>query len=548
MPNTSITGLGTFNDSSACGGQVANAVFDDTAELLATGTVTNNATFNGNSVLGGTAATVTLNDSAAITSTGVVTGNVRASGSATIAGTIQGDLVLQGNATVASGATISGAIQAETPANVDPGATVTGGTTQLVSWLLDTSSSYRTVTLTGSVTQADEGGNVKAASFSSGGTLTGNMIDLSSGHVTIEGFFYKNDTTNEGTIINLGTSSSNPAGYHLSFGPTGTIGVSNGYDTSLDSQVTYEANMWTHFAFVYIPNTGLKIFKNGAFQTTVNLAIYNGITKFSLGNYFGNATTPFAGKIAGLRVTNTEVYTQNFNVPTSLLTNISGTQLLLNFGASAVPVATNWYDDSSSYNRNIVNNGTTLYTEAGGIKAAQLSSGLTIDTNTSGNFGSADFTVEFFYNPDQLTGFPIGNLWPGAGANSWTIGFPPDGALYLSSATAGHGGGGAGTMNATVWNYVALVRESGAVSAYIDGNKVHEFSSPPSFTENSDIILNSVDYAYPAYGKIAMVRVSDTARYSGSSHTVPTSVFTDDANTLLLLKFGATNVPTPYAG
>jgi hypothetical protein len=79
------------------------------------------------------------------------------------------------------------------------------------------------------------------------------------------------------------------------------------------------------------------VYKNGVFQDFVSAPMVPGSSAFSIGNYFGGATAPFAGSVAGVRVVSgSQLYSSNFN-PTALPSNVGGSELLLNFGATTAP-------------------------------------------------------------------------------------------------------------------------------------------------------------------------------------------------------------------
>jgi hypothetical protein len=222
-----------------------------------------------------------------MTSTAVVAGNVAASESATVAGTVQGSLVLTGSAIVTSTAVISGAVQAETPSNVDAGATVTGGTTQLVSWLVDGSSSHRLITKNGTVTQADEGYGVLAALFEGTGQLAGNGVNINStGNFTIE-FFVKPNTVSGTNSIFYAAGS-----LHLAW-ENGFMWISDTGSNAFNSNISIETDVWSYWTFSFSSNS-LTIYKNGINSGTYVFTLSN-TNQFVIG---GITSSNLNGKIA----------------------------------------------------------------------------------------------------------------------------------------------------------------------------------------------------------------------------------------------------------
>jgi hypothetical protein len=121
-------------------------------------------------------------------------------------------------------------------------------------------------------------------------------------------------------------------------------------------------NEWVHIALVG-NGTTIKVYVNGSLQSTINVS-YN-FTNTTTALTIGNETNAdsnigaFTGRITNFRwVVGTQVYTGNFTVPTTPLTAISGTQLLLLAESSS-----NIVKDSSPANRTPTNTGVTYSTE-----------------------------------------------------------------------------------------------------------------------------------------------------------------------------------------
>ena len=201
------------------------------------------------------------------------------------------------------------------------------------------------------------------------------------------------------------------------------------------------------------------------------------------------------------------------------------------------PIEGHWYDTETG--GTVTNYGATLVDEGGGVKAASVTGGY-LDTGVAGNF-SGDFTVELFLKPNQLGNFFIGNANSG-GNDSWALGIGNSRELALTSQAAGYAATAQGLITYEQWNHVVFMRSSGTTVSYINGILVKTYESTPTFASTETIKINIPGYLIQ--GKIAGVRVSNVARYSGYSITIPTSVFTSDADTRLLMNFGATAVPT----
>ena len=102
--------------------------------------------------------------------------------------------------------------------------------------------------------------------------------------------------------------------------------------------------------------------------------------------------------------------------------------------------------------------------------------------------------------------------------------------MRIDLQPTGDPSGGAQTMNTTshpsydTWHHVAVVREGNTVTQYRDGNSVGTMS----FTEalypatGYNFVIGTTDGStYGFLGYLDTIRVSDVARYSGSTYTVP---------------------------
>jgi surface protein len=108
----------------------------------------------------------------------------------------------------------------------------------------------------------------------------------------------------------------------------------------------------------------------------------------------------------------------------------------------------------------------------------------------------------------------------------------------------------AGVVGTNTWQHIALVREGTTTSLYVDGISVA--STTAAF---SGEIVGPVGVGgYPdrpigdptdtVRGNIDEFRISDVARYTGASFTVPTAQFVDDLSTFLLLHFNGLDAVT----
>jgi len=205
-------------------------------------------------------------------------------------------------------------------------------------WYDDASDAHHAVTLNGSVTQSDEGGGVKAALFD-GGTGYLNIstpLAFNNNPFTVELFF--NPTDMNGSLW----GQDNGFGNFSKLIAYGNIvievhGTSYRIDLSAGSVI---ANSWNHMAVVRDDSNMVALYVNGINVSSNTFSDDLGsITQpFNIGWAGESGIGKFNGKIAAFRVVvGSALYTSNFSVPTTLPTAVAGTQLLLNFGATAVP-------------------------------------------------------------------------------------------------------------------------------------------------------------------------------------------------------------------
>jgi len=199
-------------------------------------------------------------------------------------------------------------------------------------WWVDTSGAQHVVSRNGSVTQIDEGGGVKSALFNNNGylitTATASEFDLSSGDSTIEFWFKPTSTNFQYLLLGIETLA-----IHL--WPNYELQINNGLGA--DAVINVALNVWQHVAVVISSDTKY-VYLNGVLAST-SYQMFGATSAFYIGSgdaYYSGAG--YTGKITGIRIVKgTAIYTGNFSVPTSLLTAVSGTELLLNFEATAVP-------------------------------------------------------------------------------------------------------------------------------------------------------------------------------------------------------------------
>jgi hypothetical protein len=191
-------------------------------------------------------------------------------------------------------------------------------------------------------TQSKFGGN---SAFFNGGNLTissSSSFGMGTGDFTIEMFVYPTAQTFVGGLINFGTYDNGLLWRHGTGGSTGdTI-----YVTETGGAIDYvnwnpltnaPLNTWTHIAMVRSGGT-IKVYANGTavltFASSENLGTAKSVM---IGACAHNTAEVFYGYIDELRVVKgAAIYTSNFTPPSSSLTAVSGTVLLLKFESEMI--------------------------------------------------------------------------------------------------------------------------------------------------------------------------------------------------------------------
>ena len=242
----------------------------------------------------------------------------------------------------------------------------------------------------------------------------------------------------------------------------------------------------------------------------------------------------------------------SFTPPTSELTAISGTSLLLNF--NNYPII-----DSSVNNLSISIPGDEVLvsnTESrfGGSSAYfDGNTYLSISPSSGTDFGSGDYTVECWVNISSQSGFGtiIGQGTPGNILSSdWVIEFPNNAntlSVYVADADTGFGY----IINGTIpiinqgWKHVALSRSGNNTRLFIDGTQDGDTWNNSYAIASGDPAINSIKIGAGPYdvvnrtitGYIDELRVVKGSGLYTSNFSPPDEPLIAILNTSLLLHF-----------
>ena len=163
-------------------------------------------------------------------------------------------------------------------------------------------------------------------------------------------------------------------------------------------------------------------------------------------------------------------------------------------------------------------------------------------TSTNSNVIEGDFTVEFFAYATSFAQDAI--LWDNRVANSgFAIGTNTSSQIIIYANGIAVSTGFSG-FNNNAFNHIALVRNSGTLTVFVNGSSRGSSSTYNTDYPNQPYNIGSshTDTNYFT-GNIDEFRTSTVARYT-SAFTPPSSEFSVDSNTFSLLHFDGANGST----
>jgi hypothetical protein len=328
---------------------------------------------------------------------------------------------------------------------------------------------------------------------------------------------------------------------------------------AVSSATTPSVGLWYHVMGVK-DNTTLRIYINGVQENT---ASFSG-TPITTGTFYvasNNNTENLEGYVSNLRLVTGASSTvfpysglttgSSFSVPTSSLTAVTGTALLtcqsnrfvdnstnafaLTVAGSPTVQAFSPFNPTAAYSTSTVG-GSGYFDGTGDF--------LSVTNNAAFNFGSAAFTIEFWYYPTTLsgtqclitnyggstTGFVIQMGGSTAGSGKIDAGFSGDGADITST----------NAVKLNSWNHIAISGTPGATGIKLFINGAQEgstYTGATSLDTSSTLLIGEVASTNRLSGYLSGLRLlKGTAQYT-TTFTPPTAPPTAITNTSLLLNY-----------
>jgi hypothetical protein len=381
-------------------------------------------------------------------------------------------------------------------------------------------------------------------------------FDFGSGNFTVEAFVYLTTTpTNYKAIIGRWGGAGNTSSWNLFFFSNTTMpGFQLSYTGSpgvVSSASALALNTWHHLALVR-NGTTVTLYANGtsvATSTGVGTLV-TGTGNVAIGTNLDDISNQtFPGFLSNVRVVKgTAVYTANFTPPTSPLTAISGTSLLLT-GTGQGMFNNSTFVDQGPNALTVTATGSPMYSGRspfgnsypGSINAVSASSQyLTVATNAAFTYGTGNFTIECWawfsttgaaqYLIDQRNSGTatalIPTLYLGTDAK---VRYYVNGADQITGTTA---------VSTGTWYHITVCRSGTNTKLFLNGVQEGSTYSDSNNYAASRVTIGSAGNAAGSYlnGRISNVRlVKGTALYT-SNFTPSTTPLTSVTNTSLLIR------------
>jgi hypothetical protein len=260
-------------------------------------------------------------------------------------------------------------------------------------------------------------------------SIPGNSaFDFGTGNFTAEAWVYVAEGSSDMSIIDFwinGGGSYLTGQWQLCLYTSNTLTFVWASGSSTATRITTPSNTlprnsWTHVAITRTGNL-FQLFTNGVLGASTTLTQAMGTTSSGrIGIQTVNNAAPYSGYIANARILKgTSLYTTTFVPPVLPPTNISNTSLLLNYTNGGIIDATAKNALETVGNAQI----STAQSKFGGSSMSFDGSGdyLQAPNTVNANFGSGDFTIEFWMYASSQAIAPIVHQTSYASNQGWIV-------------------------------------------------------------------------------------------------------------------------------
>lgn len=301
----------------------------------------------------------------------------------------------------------------------------------------------------------------------------------------------------------------------------GKIRVYTEADILIDSAAgVISAGQWYYIAYKRVSGTSNLYVNGSSVGSATDTTSFASVTNGYVGRRYDVSSYMWDGYISDFRII-TSPTSSGYAIPTAPLSS-SGTSLHIK-GTDASVI-----DKSQGTNLKMLGNTTgsttTKFTGAKSMYFDGTGDYLVVPASSEINFGTADFTIEFWIN---FAAFPsngyILNKEDSSG-NDFTLQYYQN-AIKTSNATVGSGwnhySSGIGSLSTGTWYHIAYCRSSGTLKSYKDGTQINSATDSRNYNLNNAITLGSRypgDYAANIY--VQDLRITKgLARYTASDET-----------------------------
>jgi hypothetical protein len=335
----------------------------------------------------------------------------------------------------------------------------------------------------------------------------------------------------------------------------------------MDFGVTLAADTWYH---ICVQRSGDTVYgyTNGTLRVTHTSTFSN--WDFHWRNMVlgaeGEGNTPMNGYLDEIRLSSNVRYTTSgFTAPTEPFVNDANTLLLIH--GDGTNGSTVFRDDNGSrIQQGLISGGSaaisTTQSKFGGssLYFNGTSQFLTSPGASNTAFTTGDFTVECWIYPISSVGNFITNLDVNTN-NGWSFSHWNLGRILWTSANAAGNNidvifSSENAFSLNTWSHLAVCRTGSTMTMYANGNRVYSDNSFATIKASTTGLkighsfgISSGTYSDPgAYSNSYSneLRISNIVRYTGTTYTIPTTPFQNDANTLFLLHANGTNGSTVF--
>nr|BAR15673.1 hypothetical protein [uncultured Mediterranean phage uvMED] len=392
-------------------------------------------------------------------------------------------------------------------------------------------------------------------------------------------FWFKLSKTTGLTLIENGTASADRAIIYIASDSTLKIFSKIGNSTKLDlntNRVFRDLNAWYNLVLAIDTTQGtasnrVKLYINGTQETSFGTETYpdqNDALRFFTSSEIEEIGIDFedGGLFDGymcevVKIDNAQLDATSFGEFDSNSPNIwkpidvSG----LTFGTNGYYLdfekdgtSTNFIDSSSNA-RAITVTGNVHHSfdqakfNGSSIEFDGTNDSLDIADSSDFDFGTGDFTFEFFVFKQTSGKMAIFETRSSGSNNGFNLEFSAANKFEWYDPSIASGGDlpkDPSAISLNTWTHYAVVRNGTTCTMFKNGTSV---GTPKDVGSNSQVsagtptIGESAAGANDFDGYLDEIRLSNTARYT-SNFTVPTSAFTSDSNTVLLIQSKASNL------